>query len=187
MAGTIVVTAAQAQPQTTAPSAPAPAAPAGPTPSVKVNDQPIVNGMITVDQVVAAQDGWLAVHMFGPDGKLLLEPLAGLTQVKAGTSSNVEVKLDKLFNTGEKLMRMLHVDAGTIGTYEFPNGPDVPVTIGDQIVMMELTVQGGAGAPATLPDTGASGDRVRLLVDLGVLALLAGLALNVALRRNSGR
>ncbi len=192
MAGTIVVTAAQAQPQpaaTTAPAAPAaPAAQAGPTQSVMVRDQPIVNGTITVDQVVAAQDGWVAVHMFGADGKLLLEPLAGLTQVKAGSTSNVQVKLDKAFNAGEKLMPMLHIDAGTIGTYEFPNGPDVPVTIGDQVVMMEFTVQGGAGAPTTMPATGASDHSLPLLVDLGVLGLLAGLALNVALRRrNSGR
>ncbi len=130
MASTIVVTAAQAQPQPTATTAlAAPAAQAGSTPSVMVRDQPIVNGTITVDQVVAAQDGWVAVHMFGADGKLLLEPLAGLTAVNAGSTSTVQVKLDKAFNAGEKLMPMLHIDAGAIGTYKFPNGSDVPVTI----------------------------------------------------------
>jgi plastocyanin len=195
MAGMIVVTAAQAQPQpvaTTAPAAPAaPAAPvasAGLRPSLMVHNQSIINSTITVDRVVAAQEGWVAVHMFGPDGKLLLTPLAGLTQVKAGTSSNVQIKLDKSFNVGDKLMPMLHIDAGARGKYEFPNGPDVPVTIGDQIVMMQFTVQAGAGAPATMPATGASGDRLPLLLDLGVLTLLAGLAVSVTLRRrNSGR
>ena len=55
-------------------------------------------------------------------------------KLKAGTSSNVQVKLDRLVNAGEKLMPMLHIDAGTIGTYEFPNGPHIPGTTGDPIV-----------------------------------------------------
>ncbi len=191
MAGTIVVEAAHAQPSPapSAPASPAPSAPGagGATPSVKVSNQPVVNGMITVSEVIAAQDGWIAVHMFDRDGKLLLEPLAGLTQVKAGTSRDVQVKLDPSLAAGEKLMPMLHIDAGTRGTYEFPNGPDVPVMVGDQIVMMDFTIQAGAGVPAMMPNTGAGDHRLSLLADLGVLALLAGLALNVALRRRNSR
>jgi plastocyanin len=195
MAGTIVVEAAQTEPSPapSAPASPAPSTPVSPAPStpasppqsVMVHDQPIVNGMITVDQVVAAQDGWIAVHMFGADGKLLLTPLAGLTPIKAGTSSNVQVTLDKRVNAGEKLMPMLHIDAGTMGTYEFPNGPDIPVTMGDQIVMMEFTVQAGSNAPMTLPATGGTSERLALLVDLGVLAVLASLAVSVTLRRRN--
>jgi hypothetical protein len=34
---------------------------------------------------------------------------------------------------------MLHVDAGTVGTYEFP-GPDGPVKSGADIVMKKITL-----------------------------------------------
>ena len=178
MAGTIVVTAAQAQPTATT----APATSSGPTPSLTVHDQPIVNGTITVDKVVAAQSGWVAVHMFGPDGKLQLTPLAGLTQIKAGTHTNVRVKLDRSFKAGDKLMPMLHVDMGVKGKYEFPGGPDVPVQVNGQIVMMELTVQ--ANTPMTMPATGAADEPgVGLLVGAGLLALVAGLGLHRTRRR----
>ncbi len=153
-------------------------------PSVKVSDQPIDDGLITIAQVVATQDGWIAVHMFDRDGKLLLEPLAGLTQVKASTSRDVQVKLDTSLEAGEKLMPMLHIDEGTRGTYEFPNGPDVPVLAGDQTAMMDFAIQAGAGAPATLPNTGARDHRLSLLVDLGVLALLAAPAPHDPLRNS---
>ena len=181
MAGTIVVTASQAKPTATT----APAAPSGPTPSLAVHNQPIVNGTITVDKVVAAQSGWVAVHMFGPDGKLQLTPLAGLTQVKAGTSTNLKVKLDRSFNAGDKLMPMLHVDMGVKGKYEFPGGPDVPVQVNGQIVMMELTVQPSTApsAPSTMPQTGMSSGQISLLVGAALLALLAGLGISRSMRR----
>jgi LPXTG-motif cell wall-anchored protein len=74
---------------------------------------------------------------------------------------------------------MLHVDAGTVGTYEFP-GADTPVRVGDQIVMKRFTVteagaaQAPAQAPANLPRTG--GEELPLLIALlaALLALLAG-------------
>jgi LPXTG-motif cell wall-anchored protein len=181
MAGTIVVTASQAQPTATT----APAAPSGPTPSLQVHDQPITNGTITVDKVVAAQSGWVAVHMFGPDGKLLLTPLAGLIQVKAGTHTNVRVKLDRSFKAGDKLMPMLHVDMGVRGTYEFPGGPDVPVQVNGQIVMMELTVQASTApsAPSTMPSTGMSSGQVSLIIGAALLALLTGLGISRSVRR----
>ena len=195
MSGTIIVTAAQAQstaapPQPTAappqskPTTAAPA-PVGPTPSLTVHDQPIVNGTITVAHVVAAQDGWIAVHMFGPDGKLLLTPLAGLAYVDAGTRNNVQVKLNKAFNAGEKLMPMLHIDAGKLGTYEFPNGPDVPVTVGGQVVMMPLTVQANANTPQQMPNTGSTGGTGPLFAAGAFLALVAGFGIRRRWRQHS--
>jgi LPXTG-motif cell wall-anchored protein len=157
-------------------------------PSLKVSDQPMVNGMITVAQVVAAQDGWVAIHTFAPDGKPVLAPLAGLTAVKAGTTSNVQVRLNKVYQPGTKLLAMLHIDAGTRGTYEFPNGPDVPVSVGGNTVMMEFTIQAATSTatPASntgqaaggLPNTGASSNTVPLLAGLALLAVLVGLGLN---------
>ena len=45
---------------------------------------------------------------------------------------------------------MLHIDAGVIGTYEFP-GADVPVTMNGEIVMMPfvVTVTAAPGMPTT--------------------------------------
>jgi len=188
MAGKVEVTAAQAQP-TAAPATAVPAtavpAPSGSTPSIRANNQPITNGTITVASVVAAQDGWIAVHKTGPDGKLLLTPLAGLAPVKAGTSSNVVVKLDESFAEGATLYPMLHIDAGTIGTYEFPGGPDTPVQVDGNVVVVPFTVTAAAApapapapAPPSLPNTaGTSSPTIwvlagaMLLIGLGSLML----------------
>lgn len=208
MSGTIVVEAAQASPPASAspsasasaePSASASAEPsasaspaastsAGPTPSLKVSNQAIVNGAITVAQVVAAEDGWVAIHRFGPDGKMMLTPLAGLAPVKAGTTTNLRIKLDASFKAGDKLAPMLHVDGGQKGTYEFPNGPDTPVQANGQAVVQTITVQAGAaGGPSTLPNTGATGTNSVAIVTLGVIGLLAGLWISrSARRRNNG-
>ena len=163
-----------------------------PTGSLRVNDQPAVNGMITVAEVVASQDGWVALHEFGPNGQLVIAPVAGLMAVKAGTNSNVQIRLDKVYEPGTKLAAMLHIDAGAIGTYEFPNGPDVPVSVDGNVVMQEFTVQadapaarpapgpntGGAPAPEALPDTGMNRGIYTALVSLALLAMVAGLGLN---------
>jgi LPXTG-motif cell wall-anchored protein len=210
MAGTITVTAAQASAEpsasasasaepsasasaSAAPSASASAAPStGVTPSIKVSDQPIVNNTITVAEVVAAQDGWVAVHKFGADGKPILTPIVGQTQVKAGTTTNVKVTITEAFNAGDKLLPMLHIDEGVKGTYEFPNGPDTPVSANGQVVAVPLTVQAAAAAsappaatqpapPAQLPSTGAAGWNPLLLA--AVALLLAGLGLSLHLSR----
>ncbi len=160
--------------------------------------------MITVAEVVASQDGWVALHEFGPNGQLVIAPVAGLTAVKAGTNSNVQIRLDKVYQPGTKLAAMLHIDAGAIGTYEFPNGPDVPVSVDGNVVMQEFTVQADASAPApaatsapgpntgeapapgALPDTGMNSGTYTVLVSLALLAMLAGLGLNWRLRRHTG-
>ncbi|HEX6291154.1 MAG TPA: cupredoxin domain-containing protein [Herpetosiphonaceae bacterium] len=194
MSGTIVVAAAQASPSPSpAPSAspsPAPSAPpaGGVTPSITVRNQPISNSMITIERVVAAEDGWVAVHKFGPDGKMMLTPLAGLAAIKAGTTNNLMVKLDETFNAGDKLAPMLHIDAGTKGQYEFPNGPDVPVQANGQVVVREFTVEaagGGARPPARLPDTGNTGTTSAPLGLVAVLTLLAGLSIIRSVRRRT--
>ncbi len=172
-----------------------------PTGSLGVSDQPVDNGTVTVTEVVASQDGWVAVHTFGPTGQLVLAPVAGLTAVKAGTNSNVQVRLNKVYEPGTKLTAMLHIDAGTINTYEFPNGPDVPVTVDGNTVMMEFTIQSAASAPApappppslpntgeapvALPNTGMSSGTVTLLVGLALLALLVGFGLNWNVHRRT--
>jgi LPXTG-motif cell wall-anchored protein len=137
MSGTITVAEAAAAP------APAPAA-AEPSGSVDAADQAIVDGSITVANVTAGQDGWIVAHLDegGKPGKVI-----GNTAVKKGENKDVKIKLSEDVPAGGKLWPMLHIDAGTLGTYEFP-GADAPVIVGGNIVMKQITVTAGAAAPA---------------------------------------
>lgn len=141
--------------------------------AVVVSDQPLKNGTITVASVTASVDGWIVAHLDenGGPGKVI-----GETLVKAGDNKNVVIKLSENVPVGGKLWPMLHIDAGTKGTYEFP-GPDVPVKVGNDIVMKQISVT--AAAPSGLPKTAGEDGPTGLL--LGALALLLGGAL-LALR-----
>lgn len=180
MAGTVVVQEAAAQ-VPTAVAAPAGAAPTG---SIDVANQAVANDAITVASATISQDGWIAVHKAGPDGKLLLTPLVGLIQIKAGDNKNVVIKLTEPVAAGAPLWPMLHIDAGTIGTYEFPNGADVPVAANGAPVMKQITVA-AAGAPTTLPSTGGDGFPGWLAVV--AVALLAAGALLFGVTRRQAR
>jgi LPXTG-motif cell wall-anchored protein len=172
MAGTITVSEAAAAP------APAAAAPSG---SVEASDQPIVDGNITVAKVTAGQDGWIVAHLDegGKPGKVI-----GNTAVKTGDNANVKIKLSESVPVGGKLWPMLHIDAGAIGTYEFP-GPDAPVIVGGNIIMKQISVTAASAAPPTgLPNTGGTDQPLGLL--LGALALLLGGALlSMRMRRHA--
>ena len=152
-----------------------------PTGSVDAADQPIVNSSITVAMVSAGQDGWIVAHLDegGKPGKVL-----GQTAVKAGANANVKIELSEAVAVGGKLWPMLHVDAGTAGTYEFP-GADVPVMANGAIVMKQISVTAASAAapPSSLPRTGgADGPAAGLL--LGALALrLGGALLRMRMRR----
>ena len=141
------------------------------TDSVVVADQAVSNGSIVVAEVNATQDGWIAVHIDqgGKPG-----PVIGHAAAPKGKTSNLAVKLEQDVPVGGKLWPMLHIDAGKIGTYEFP-GPDAPVVIDNNIVMKQLTITAAAAAPApstptTLPTTGGENLPIGLL--LGALAII---------------
>ena len=70
------------------------------------------------------------------------EPVVGHAAIPEGDSKDVVITLDTPVATGVSLWPMLHTDAGTIGTYEFP-GPDGPVKNGADIVMKKITVTVG--------------------------------------------
>lgn len=192
MVGSIVVEAAQAQPSPAA--SPAPATPAGPTPSMEASDQPLVNNTITVARVVAAQDGWVAVHTNTAENKP--GPVIGQAQVRAGENRNVRIQLSQTPQAGDKLWPMLHIDAGQLGVYEFP-GPDGPVQANGQVVMVQITITGGqpaapapaaspapaAGQPRALPETGAATDLVLPAVSIALVLLFSGALIAVRLTR----
>src|SRR6266542_1823570 len=133
--------------------------------SVAADDQAINNGTIIVAEVNATQDGWIAVHIDqgGKPG-----PVIGHAAAPKGTTNNLAVKLEQDVPVGGKLWPMLHIDAGKIGTYEFP-GPDVPVVVNNDIGMEQIAITAtkpGAAqpAPAGLPKTGGADQWAGLLL-----------------------
>ena len=161
-----------------APAAAAPAQQSGG--SVDASDQAIANNAITVANVNAAQDGWIVAHLDegGKPGKVL-----GQTAVKTGDNKNVAIALSEAVPVGGKLWPMLHIDAGTIGTYEFPGADSPAKDASGNIVMKQITVTAAGAAPAALPRTGGATDATPALL-LGALALLvAGAALTLRRRR----
>ena len=105
------------------------------TPMVEVSNQDASSGSVTIQKVVAADPGWIVIHTEsdGAPG-----PIVGYAQVQAGENDNVTVEIDTGAATA-KLFAMLHLDAGTMGTYEFP-GDDVPVKNGDAVVMTPFMI-----------------------------------------------
>lgn len=105
--------------------------------SVTVGDQALgSDNSLTIEKIVAAVDGWIVIHADdnGKPGTVL-----GHAAVKKGENDKVKVTLDDTRDLGVAVWAMLHIDAGTIGTYEFP-GPDAPVKGGANIVMTMFKV-----------------------------------------------
>ncbi len=107
------------------------------TPSVTVNNQPIVNGTVTIASITYAQMGWLVIHnnANGAPGADI-----GVAPVYPGTNTNVVVPIDVTRAT-PVLYAMLHTDVSIPGKYEFP-GPDTPVFAGKAIVTPSFNIQG---------------------------------------------
>jgi hypothetical protein len=93
---------------------------------VQVDDQfADKDGMLTINSVVAQEDGWIAIHS-GAEGF----PVLGWAAIKAGANKDVKVKVDAAKLT-PRITAMIHVDKGEKGKYEFP-GADVPANIAAQ-------------------------------------------------------
>lgn len=150
------------------------------TPSVTVNDQAIQDGTVTIAQVVSDGPGWIVIHA---DQNGAPGPVVGHAAVSDGENNNVVVTIDTASATS-MLYAMLHTDAGTVGTYEFP-GADAPVSAEGQPVMVSFSVT-GLGEPEELPETGLAFDfSVVALLALAGAVLLSSAAVTVRLRGRS--
>lgn len=89
---------------------------------ISVDDQSIQSGKVLVNLVDAMKPGWVAIFTdeAGQPGTVL-----GYTAVPEGISEDVEVPINTNQAT-DKLIAMLLVDAGKMGTFEYP-GPDEAV------------------------------------------------------------
>ena len=137
----------------------------GMSPSVKVSDQALSNGSVTVDDVVSAGPGWVVIYTtdgYGNTG----QPI-GHAAVKDGDNPMVMVPVDATKAQGT-LYAQLHVDAGTVGTFEYP-GVDAPVMTGVQMIgsMFKITSTqaanpqpaGGLATPAVLQPSVTTADQ----------------------------
>ncbi len=95
---------------------------------------------MTVQQVVSNGPGWIVIHADnnGQPGTIL-----GQAPVQDGVNNNIQVQIDQAQST-PTLWAMLHTDAGTVGTFEFP-GPDAPVKVNGQIVQQSFQVTNAGG------------------------------------------
>ena len=89
---------------------------------IVAEDQAIKSDSVLVALVDAMKPGWVVIFT---DENGLPGTMLGYAAVPAGTSEDVKVNIDSKKATS-KMIAMLHVDAGTIGTFEYP-GPDEPV------------------------------------------------------------
>jgi plastocyanin len=113
------------------------------TPVVMVSDQEIVDGTVTIEEVVSNGPGWLVIHA---DADGAPGPVLGYTAVEDGENTGVEVQLD-MGEPTETLYAMLHTDTATVGSYEFP-GPDGPIQVDGQVVAPAFTAREPAGVGA---------------------------------------
>jgi LPXTG-motif cell wall-anchored protein len=188
MAATVIVQeAGAAQPAAAAqPTAAAAADQATEQNSLEADDQALTNNSVNVKEVYSAQDGWMVIHLDenNAPGKVI-----GHTAVKKGESTDVKVTLDQPVSAGTKVWPMLHIDAGTSGTYEFP-GPDLPAKGADgMVVMKQISLTGGQSAPAkaapsTLPNTGGDDLPLTPLASLAALLIGSGFLAKRARRRS---
>ena len=100
--------------------------------SINSPDMAVSNNTVVLPSVTAAADGWLVIHNDDGMGGIVLPGIIGKTLVSKGVNTNVTVQLDAGVNImpGQKLFPMLHLDNGTIGTYEFDgvgvfDGPEI--------------------------------------------------------------
>jgi predicted lipoprotein with Yx(FWY)xxD motif len=113
---------------------------------VVINDQTSDGTSVIVADVVSKGPGWVAIHA---DNSGRMGDAIGHAAVKDGDNQNVVVQLEPGKAT-PTMYAMLHVDAGKVGTYEFP-GPDVPAMLNGQMVAPSFKVTLGAASSGKTP------------------------------------
>lgn len=92
-------------------------------PDIYVLDQPIRDGRIVVERVVAYGPTWLVAYFSNPDGTP--GNIVGSTFLEAGVHELVEAPVAA--TTAEALILQLHADTNDIGEFEYPQH-DRPLT-----------------------------------------------------------
>lgn len=136
--------------------------------SVSASDQELADDeTVNIDEVVSAGPGWLVVHA-DADGKP--GAILGMTPVQKGVNMGVGVEIDSS-NATETLYAMLHVDAGTEGAFDFPDGEDVPAVDASGNIVTPPFVISGRMASVTAVDLAESAELGTYLTDAEGMSL----------------
>jgi hypothetical protein len=122
----------------------------GDMPMIRVNDQPIVDGTVTVAQVRSPGVGWIVIYR---SGNATVGEIIGFTPVPTGNSSNVIVPVN-VSQATPTLFAILHRDLGTALLFEYP-GPDEPVFVNGMVVMDAFQVTAISDGAIEVPPIGA--------------------------------
>jgi len=110
--------------------------------SVKGSDQNLSGGTVITSEVMAGENGWLVVHR--TDGSKP-GPVIAHAPLRKGKNTDVAAILTEPVKMGEKLMLMLHSEAGgtKTGIFEYYLGAkeDGPVRVDGKLVMTVITAQ----------------------------------------------
>ena len=110
--------------------------------SVEASDQDVSNGIVSASMVIATENGWLVVHR--TDG-VKPGPVVGHAPLRAGKNADVAAILTETVVPGEKLMLMVHSEAGGMqtGIFEYTLGAkeDGPVKPHGNLVMQIVTAK----------------------------------------------
>lgn len=121
-------------------------------PGITVHAQDVIKGKITIAEVVAQVEGWIAIHS---DDAGALGPIIGQAPLRAGVTTDLVVAIDVDAAT-QTLYAMLHRDAGVFDLFEFP-GADMPVLDDGQPISPSFSVTIGE---MSIAEEGADADEV---------------------------
>lgn len=126
-------------------------APPAQTPTVVVNNQALVNGNLTIEQVTVPQQAFLVIQR---DLSGAAESILGRVALVTGTTENVVIRLDAAVAPGEQLYAALYLDAAPVGVFEAP-GADTLFLVNNQPVAQPFTITAENASPvqATLTPT----------------------------------
>ncbi len=108
------------------------------TPDIFTVDQPVVDGQVNITRLTSNGPGWVVIHADdgGQPGAVL-----GYAAAPGGINANLKVPVTTAGLT-DAVFAMLHTDGGAEGVYEFPDGPDAPVSVNDRIIMHPFAITG---------------------------------------------
>lgn len=110
---------------------------------VMAEDQDVSGGTVTASEITAGENGWLVVHRTGDDMKP--GPVVGYAPLKEGKNMDVTAILTEEVASGDKLMLMIHSEAGGMktGAFEYTLGAkeDGPIRVDDKLVMTVVSAK----------------------------------------------
>ena len=113
------------------------------TPMVEAGDQSVMNGVVSAEKVVAAENGWMVVHR--TDATMKPGPVVGYAPLRMGENVDVAAILTEAVAPGDMLMLMVHSETGgtVTGGFEYTLGAkeDGPIRIDDKLVMAVITAK----------------------------------------------